>query len=188
MFRHGRHLPHWDAVGQPQFVTFRLHGSLPATRIFRREHVATSGEAFVMMDRLLDKGATGPLHLKLPEIAELVVNALIGSDLRFHRCKMHAFVVMPNHVHLLATQLAPFAKWLGPLKGFTANRANKVLGLSDHAFWQNESYDHLVRNNDEFLRIQRYIELNPARAGLVEDPEQFRWSSCWARRAGILAS
>jgi hypothetical protein len=64
-----RRLPHWDAIGQPPFVTFRLHGSLPATRSFHREQVATSGEAFVTMDRLLDKGAAGPLHLKRPEVA-----------------------------------------------------------------------------------------------------------------------
>jgi len=177
VLRHQRHLPHWDAIGQPQFVTFRLHGSLPATRVFHRKHVSTSGEAFVTMDRLLDKGATGPLHLKRPDIAQLVVEALIDSDLRFHRCKLHAFVVMPNHVHLLATQLAPFVKWLSPLKGFTANRANQALGHRGNSFWQNESYDHLVRNTEEFLRIQRYIEWNPVIAGLVDKPEQFPWSS-----------
>lgn len=184
MVRHERHLPHWDAVGQTQFVTFRLHGSLPATRVFRREHVGTSGEAFVTMDHLLDKGASGPLYLKRPEIAELVVEALIDSDRRFRRCELHAFVVMPNHVHLLATQLAPFAKWLGPLKGCTAYRANRELGLRGMAFWQNESYDHVVRNEEEFRRIQRYIELNPVRAGLVESAEEFRWSSAGAAWKG----
>ena len=110
-----------------QFVTFRLHGSLPARRVFRREHVATSGEAFLAMDRSLDRGASGPLHLQREDVAGLVVEALIDSDLRFQRCKLHAFVVMPNHVHLLATQLTSFAKWLKPLKTFTANRANKAL-------------------------------------------------------------
>ena len=45
--------------------------------------------------------------------------------MRFKRCELHAFVVMPNHVHLLATQFVPLAEWLGPLKGFTANQAKK---------------------------------------------------------------
>ena len=184
MLRHERHLPHWDAIGQRQFITFRLHGSLPATRVFHREHVATSGEAFVTMDRLLDKGTTGPLYLQRPEIAELVVESLIDSDLRFERCQLHAFVVMPNHVHLLATQLAPLAEWLGPLKGYTAHRANQVLGLAGNSFWQNESYDHSVRNDEEFLRIRRYIESNPLRAGLVDKPEEFRWSSAGAATKG----
>jgi REP element-mobilizing transposase RayT len=78
------------------------------------------------------------------------------------------FVVMPNHVHLLATQFVPLARWLGPLKGFTANQAKKALGLRDGVFWQNESYDHLVRSDEEFRRIQRYIELNPVTAALVQ--------------------
>ena len=184
MLRYLRRLPHWDAIGQPQFITFRLHGSLPATRSFRREHVATSGEAFVAMDRLLDKGAAGPLHLKRPDVAALVVEALVDSEVRFKRCKLYAFVVMPNHVHLLATQFVPLAKWLGPLKGFTANQAKRALGLRDSAFWQNESYDHLVRTDEEFRRIQRYIELNPVKAGFVQKPEQFRWSSAGAAWKG----
>ncbi len=99
MLRYARRLPHWDAIGQPQFVTFRLHGSLPATRGFRREHVATSGEAFVTMDRLLDNGATGPLHPNRPDVAALVLEALLDSDVRFKRYELYAFVVMPNHVH-----------------------------------------------------------------------------------------
>jgi hypothetical protein len=52
------------------------------------------------------------------------------------------------------------------------------------AFWQNESYDHVVRNEEEFRRIQRYIELNPVRAGLVESAEEFRWSSAGAAWKG----
>jgi len=60
---------------------------------------------------------------------------------------------MPNHVHLLATQFVPLAKWLGPVKGFTAYQAKNVLGLRESAFWQNESYDHLVRSDEEFRRI-----------------------------------
>ena len=136
------------------------------------------------MDRLLDKGATGPLHLKRPDVAALVVEALLDSDARFKRCQLHAFVVMPNHVHLLATQLVPLAKWLGPLKGFTANQAKKALGLGDGASWQNESYDHLVRSEEEFRRVRRYIEWNPVKAGLAERAEEFRWSSAVAAWKG----
>jgi REP element-mobilizing transposase RayT len=79
---------------------------------------------------------------------------------------------MPNHVHLLVTQFVPLAKWLGPLKGFTANQAKKALGLRDRAFWQNESYDHLMRSE------------NPVKAGCVQRPEQFRWLSAVAAWKG----
>ncbi len=149
--------------------------------VFRREHVATSGEAFVTMDRLLDRGATGPVYLQQTEIAELVVEALIESDRRFRRCELHAFVVRPNHARVLATQLVPLQEWLRPTKGFTAKRANELLGLSGGAFWQDESYDHLVRNGEEFGRIRRYVEWNPVKAGSVEKPEEFEWSSAVGR-------
>ena len=84
---------------------------------------------------------------------------------------------MPNHVHLLVTLRVPFAKWLGPLKGFRAHRANELLGRTGGAFWQDESYDRLVRSDEEFERIRTYIENNPATAGLAASPEEFPWSS-----------
>jgi REP element-mobilizing transposase RayT len=55
------------------------------------------------MDRLLDRGAGGPLYLRRWEIAELVVAALYDGDRKLHRHQLHAFAVMPNRVHLLAT-------------------------------------------------------------------------------------
>ena len=177
MMRHyERRLPHWDIVGQPLFVTFRLHGSLPRNRVFPPAQTTTSGRAFVAMDRLLDQGLCGPLYLKRPEIAELVIQALKDGETRFHRYQLHAFVVMANHVHLLATPTVIATKWLGPLKGFTSFQANRILGQRG-PFWQDESYDRLVRDGNEFQNIQHYIENNPVNAGLVNLPEEFPWSS-----------
>ena len=48
------------------------------------------------------------------------------------------------------------------------------------SFWQDESYDRLVRDGAEFQRIERYIEWNPVKAGLVARPEDFPWSSAKA--------
>ncbi len=90
---------------------------------------------------------------------------------------MHAFVVMANHVHVLVTPKVVATKWLGPLTGFTAYEANTLLGARGMPFWQDESYDHLVRSGEEFRRIQKYIEHNPVKAGIVECPGDFRWSS-----------
>lgn len=60
-----------------------------------------------------------------------VVGALQEGDRRFRRYQMHAFAVMPNHVHALLTPQVVSTRWLGPLKGSTAYRANRILGL-DH--------------------------------------------------------
>jgi hypothetical protein len=53
------------------------------------------------------------------------------------------------------------------------------LGLTGRAFWQDESYDRVVRDSDEFKRIERYILMNPVKAGIVAAAEEFRWSSIW---------
>jgi len=99
---HDRRLPHWDATEQPLFVTFRLPGSLPRSRDFPPIHLS-SGQAFVAMDRILDRTVSGPAFLQRPEIARLVLGSLRDGQIRFHRYELHAFVIMPNHVHLLAT-------------------------------------------------------------------------------------
>jgi hypothetical protein len=58
------------------FVTFRLHGTLPANRVFVPDVLASAGKAFVAMDRILDRAEVGPSYLRVPQIAELVVAAL----------------------------------------------------------------------------------------------------------------
>jgi REP element-mobilizing transposase RayT len=176
MNRYERRLPHWHVIGQPLFVTFRLYGSLPANRIFPPARM-TSGQAFVAMDRVLDAARSGPTWLRRPEIAGMVVQAIREGDTRFGRYDLHAHVVMANHVHLLVTPRVPAARWLGPLKGFTGHEANRMLGLQKGPFWQDESYDHLVREINGFARVKRYIENNPVNAGLVQLPDQFPWSS-----------
>jgi REP element-mobilizing transposase RayT len=115
-----------------------------------------------------------------------VAKAIRDGDQRFGRYQLHSFVVMPNHVHMLVTPSVPSAKWLRTLKGFTAHEANLILGRTGKPFWQSESYDHLVRSG-EFDRIQKYIENNPVKVGLVATPEDFLWSSaraCWKQAAG----
>jgi len=106
-----------------------------------------------------------------------VVEAIYDGEHRFHRYTLHAFVVMANHVHLLVTPRVTAVNWLRPLKGFTGHEAMRMLSLREKAFWQDESFDRLVRDDAEFARIHRYIENNPVKAGLVTTPDQFLWSS-----------
>jgi REP element-mobilizing transposase RayT len=166
-----RRLPHVYGDSQPIFVTFCLHGSMPTNRKFPE---ATTGKAFVAMDRLLESARSGPFYLGQPKIGEMVVDAIRYRDgLQY---KLHSYVVMPNHVHLLITPLVNLSKVMQSLKRFTGLEGNRILGLTG-PFWQHESYDHLVRNETEFRRISRYIENNPVKAGLVAAPEEFSWCS-----------
>ena len=153
--------------------------------MFPPDSLARSGKAFVAMDRLLDRGATGPLYLHSPEVADLVTAALHDGEREFHRYQLHAYVVMPNHVHLLVTPKVVASRWLAPLKGLTAYQANELLHSHGQPFWQGESYDHLVRSQAEFDRIRSYIEENPVRAGLVSEAQQHPWSSAASRLKAV---
>ena len=96
--------------------------------------------------------------------------------------ELGAFVVMANHVHvLLLPRIAP-SRLLQSLKGFTAREANRMLGRTGEPFWQAESYDHWVRDEEEYGRIARYIENNPVKAGLVARAEDYLWSSANVRK------
>jgi putative transposase len=170
-----RRLPHWDSVGQPVFATFRLLGSLPESRVFPKDNLS-AGEQFEAMDRLLDRARTGPRYLAEAAVARVVVQAIRHGADELKRYDLHAFVVMPNHVHLLVTPHVANARWLGPLKGFTGAGANRILHRKG-PFWQDESYDHLVRSAEEFRKIVGYIEHNPVAAGLVNVAEEYPWSS-----------
>jgi len=182
-----RRLPHLDIAERPVFLTWRLHGSLPQNRSFP-ENTVSSGKAFALMDRLLDEVRSGSFYLRQEPVAQIVLDAIRYGAVTLCRYEVHAWVIMPNHVHLLITPVVPLEKITKSLKGITARRANAILGLSGRPFWQDESYDHLVRNQAEFERIQNYIEENPVRAGLVALAEDFRWSSAgrtWRSAAGL---
>ncbi len=158
------------------FVTWRLHDSLPPNRCFPAAALS-SGQAFAVMDRLLDAATSGCFYLRQLNIADMVVEAIRYNAKTLGQYELHAFVVMPNHVHLLVTPAIELPKIMKSLKSITARRANAMLSLTGNRFWQEESYDHLVRDRKEFENIRKYIEENPVRAGLVKDSCEYRWTS-----------
>ena len=123
----------------------------------------------------MDTTSTGPLFLRMPEVANMLMDAILRRDQEAYH--LHAFVIMPNHVHLLITPSEPISKVMQSLKRYTAREGNRMLGLTGQPFWQDESYDRLVRNDLEFERIVHYIERNPVTAGLAPTPGEFPWSS-----------
>jgi putative transposase len=212
-----RHLPHWDVPGATYFVTGCLEGSIPAQglldirdyedRLARRPRPAGMSESdwairrwklvFVRAEEWLDENPA-VRHLADPDLARVVANALLffaGT-----RCEVYAFVVMPSHFHWVFRPLDSWVQQLGPaaqertprerlmhsVKGFTGRECNQELGLQD-AFWQQESYDHWVRDVDELERIIHYVEYNPVKAGLCSDAKQWQFSSARHREALGLA-
>ncbi len=197
-----RRLPHIYVENHPIFITWRLKFDLPKYLVKlileQKEEfekgVATLSEDYQNLQRyqfakrqfdLLDvqygTESSFPTTLRRPEIASIVQNSLHFLDDK--KYSLHAYCIMPNHVHLLLT---PFCKAedmkdtlkeiTQSLKRYTAREINKVLGR-EGSFWNRESYDHYARNEDEFYRIVQYIIDNPIKAGLVKDWK--KWPYTW---------
>lgn len=100
--------------------------------------------------------------------------------LRFdgERYLLMAWVVMPNHVHVLAQfdKQYPLSGVLHSWKSYVAHQANQMLGRSG-SFWQKEYFDRFIRNDNHYRNAVMYIENNPVKAGLVNSPEEWLFSS-----------
>ena len=97
---------------------------------------------------------------------------------RRFRVAIHAYVLMPNHLHLLATPvddvgLGRMMQWVGRHYVPYFNHKNDRVGT----LWQGRYKTTVIDSEQYFLICSRYIELNPVRAGLLSDPQQYRWSS-----------
>ena len=202
--RNGAYLPHWTQAEAIYAVTFRLADSLPANvleqwRIERDkidQNAASQGREPTSyeqqeLDRLnsekvesyLDAGH-GQCYLRESNIAELVANALKHFDSQ--RYDLIAWAVMPNHVHAVVKPREGFdlPGILHSWKSYTANKANELLERTG-AFWQTESYDHLIRDENDFRNQVNYILSNPAKAGLKNWPwVDMNTSDVWNRWIG----
>jgi adenine-specific DNA methylase/REP element-mobilizing transposase RayT len=201
---HRGYLPHFKKEEGTYFVTFRLEGTLPQSILEqieaeRIEHenrakneIITSKDAkhsdpleSDKIEAFLDAGY-GECWLKRDDVGKLVADAVCHFD--GARYKLHAWVVMPNHVHAVLTPKGPYtlSSILHSWKSFTANEANSILGRKGHQFWQRESYDHLVRNEDDFIRVCNYTLNNPVKAGLCQKAEEWTLSSAYVAQASSL--
>jgi type I restriction enzyme R subunit len=187
-------LPHWSQAGTLAFITWRTWDSIPAPVLNRWlaercEFLSRHGidphardwprrlerlpfdvrEEFrrTLADRWnrsLDE-CHGACVLRRPELAKIVADSLIHFD--GDRYELTDYVVMPNHVHLIAafydeeSLLAQCDSW----KHFTATRINRALRRSGR-FWQQDGFDHLIRSLEQFDSLRRYIAENPERARL----------------------
>ena len=173
MAEYRRRLPHFHPDGRYLFVTWRLHGSLPVAQ--PGVVYATPGHAFAAEDRALTQNR-GSQWLNDTRVAQQVVESIrVGEIRRFY--ELSAWVVMPNHVHMLILPYQALPRITHWIKGKTARESNLLLSRVGEPFWQHESYDHWVRNEKQFQRIVRYIEENPVSAGLAATPEDWPWSS-----------
>ncbi len=173
-FASRRNLPHWRQANGVHFVTFRLADSLPTERLdeLRALRHRRTDEALttVAADEVLSREAKidGWLHAGCGSccLAESATSAIIENALLCfdgQRYQLGTYVVMPNHVHVLVSPLPghELSAILHSWKSFTSNAVNKLLSRRGK-LWQDESFDHLVRDDSSYRRFIAYIEGNPA--------------------------
>jgi REP element-mobilizing transposase RayT len=187
-------LPHWSQAGTVCFITWRTWDSLPRPVLhdwlkrrnawlrdhnidplepgWRQQIADLPPNAREEMRSILAErwesqldACHGACVMRRPELAAIVAASLLHFDEQ--RFVVTDFIVMPNHVHLLAAfpteeaMLAQCDSW----KHFTATRLNRALQRTGR-FWEEDQFDHLVRSADAFEHYRGYIADNPVRANL----------------------
>ena len=169
----------------------------PSAKVTGQQRFRIHKQLFAQYDSYLDQ-IKDIKTLSDPHIA-----ALVRSNLYHHhgaKYFLQAYCIMPNHVHVLLQPkdtisdcptddsaigeredgTSPLSSIMHSLKSYTAHEANRLLHRTG-AFWQSESYDHWVRDEDELERIVEYIASNPVKARLVKSPHEWFFSSCHDR-------
>jgi REP element-mobilizing transposase RayT len=176
---HSRNLPHWMQHGRMYFVTFRLSDSLPHERIeqIRAErrvweqcnHQPYSQWQWLEYHRLFSKriedwldNNIGTCVLAHQQCASIVANAI--GHFEGKRYRLDHWIIMPNHVHMLIVPIEPYLLFdiLHSIKSYTAKIINKCLGRKGQ-LWQHESFDHIVRSNQQLEKFREYILENAAK-------------------------
>lgn len=160
--------PHWTKPNAPLFLTWRLANSTPIRHLRPLIGVDDWDDAFARQ---------GDRWMEDPRIA-----AIVDTELRRQEgYSLDAYVVMPNHVHLICRMNRDDDSALPELnrrwKGRTSITANRLLNRTGRPFWEAQWFDRWMRNDDELNRTIRYIESNPVKAGLVPQAEDWPWSS-----------
>ena len=187
------YLPHLDQPGTIQSLTFRLFDSVPVEMIsvWKNELALTGDEKTddprcadirKRIENYADQGH-GACWLRDERIARQVEEALFHFD--GIRYRLLAWVVMPNHVHVLIETLPgfPLADIVHSWKSYTAKQANKTLERTG-AFWMPDYFDRYIRDEPHLVAVTNYIEQNPVKAGLVRSAGDWQWSSASVKTAG----
>ena len=193
--------PHWSQTGAVVFITFRLADSIPKKVLNRwdrekREWLRARGRLSVgdwksavrllpdreriafhrRFDRIRESfldTCHGECLLRAPDYRRVVVETLDYFDRQ--RYRLGDFVVMPNHVHLLAvfnraeSMRRQCRSWLH----YSAYRINQLRGQKGK-IWQQEPFDHLARSPRQYEYLRKYIEQNPVKAGLRPGEYEYR--------------
>ena len=168
-----RNLPHlYDELGT-FFITYRLANSIPLSALKKLEHSSNNHDfenfkkLFIKYDQLLDLTDFGVNYLINDKIVDICKGTLHYPDGKEY--KLICYCIMPNHVHFVIRLLqgnSGISNIMKGIKGTSARKSNLFLGRTGK-FWQDESYDRLIRNDVELYFVIKYVLLNPVKSRLV---------------------
>jgi REP element-mobilizing transposase RayT len=190
----GQNLPHWQCNNAIYHISFRLADSIPQSVrerwIRERECLIANAKQYgkevsedverraqylysEQVENYLDLGY-GKCYFNKVEIARLVANSFTHFDTV--RYRLHAWCVMPNHVHIIVEAMPnnDISKIIHSWKSYTAHKANEILGLTG-AFWQQDAYNRIIRSRKEYRFQIKYTWENPEKAKLQN--WQWRWKA-----------
>ncbi|MCB1186948.1 transposase [bacterium] len=175
-YKHGN-LPHLDVARAVQFITFNLVDAVPREQMYRNALGlgVRSGHAYALNDRQLDSGK-GSCILSRPDIASVVKNSILRREQISYQTL--AWVLMPNHVHILIKQLEgyPISRVLKQIKGSSTHEIRNITGTIEPV-WQIGYFDRMIRDVLQLRRTIDYIHQNPVHARLVGSARDWPMSS-----------
>ena len=130
-----------------------------------------------LLDKYEDAGY-GQCYLRDDRAAEIVRDALFYYDQV--KYEVISWCIMPNHVHVLISLLkvVSLSEILHSWRSFSSNEINKLFNRKGQ-LWMPEYFDRYIRDQEHFNNVVNYIHNNPVKAGLVDDPTHYRWSSAF---------
>jgi len=194
-----RHLPHKQLTDCTLFITWRIAFTLPDNilrelaekrnqhfkdiktispeeeNIYRNEFALRH---FAHFDNWIDKFEGCKYNLCIEPLTSIITDTLKYNDNR--KYTISCYCIMPNHVHLIIKPLYKNDKEyyaldeiMHAIKNYSAHKINKAVENKGH-FWQNESYDRIIRDYIEYLKTVEYVVSNPVKAGLVDKWEDWK--------------
>ena len=128
----------------------------------------------------------GLFALRHPDVACYAQDSLM----HFHNSRyyLHAWCIMPNHVHVLVEPRIPLSKIVQSWKSYTGRWAMKnnvelELGVPGKCFWMREYWDRYIRSMKHYQKVVDYIHRNPVKAGLCATAENWKWSGFKVKKA-----
>ncbi len=179
------YLPHCDLAQSCQFITYRLDDALPpevARRLTSELETSPADPAYrLRIENYLDAGH-GECILRHQPIATIVRDSWQHFD--GVRYDLQAWVIMPNHVHvLITTRQTSLSDIVQGWKSYTARKINISLGRNGK-IWQADYWDRYIRDDNHYAAAIEYIRNNPTKAGLASTPEDWPWTDVSAASPG----